>query len=494
MLDHATAANRFGFGARPDDAASGDVKRALLGQLERFEAKPAAFATAPTRTTVATGLADYLEETRAYRQQVAALGTGGTNRAARAETMAMDASGAPTGDSVQAALRASRRYAGQVARSEYIALVGARANAALASPAPFVERLVHFWANHFAISIDKLPVIGMGGLLEVEAIRPHVLGKFADMLMAVETHPAMLLYLDQAQSVGPNSPVGSAIAARGRRNVGLNENLAREILELHTLGVRTGYAQADVTEFARAMTGWSVAGITRGPMARFSQGAPGAFMFVPALHEPGARTIMGRRYDQPGEGQARAVLSDLAGAPATATHIATKLARHFAGDVAPPALIGRLSENFLRTGGDLASLYRILIEAPELAAPRVGKFKTPWDWSISALRAVGTRAVEGQAVAGLMNQLGQPVWKPGSPAGWEDKDASWAGPDALLRRVEAASRIATRAGGTAFDPRVLAAKVLPGGGASSTLAAIARAESPVEGLALMLVAPEFMRR
>ena len=137
----------------------------------------------------------------------------------------------------------------------------------------------------------------MGGLLEVEAIRPHVLGRFGDMLLAVEMHPAMLLYLDQAQSVGPNSEVGSAIIAGGRRTVGLNENLAREILELHTLGVRTGYSQADVTEFARAMTGWSVAGITRGPMARFSQGQPGAFMFVPALHEPGARTIMGRRYD-----------------------------------------------------------------------------------------------------------------------------------------------------------------------------------------------------
>lgn len=494
MLDHATAANRFGFGARPDDAHSIDVKRALLAQLERFEARPAAFAAAPTRSTVAKGLAEYLEETRAYRQQVAAPGNGARAKAARAETMAIDATGTATGETVQAALRASRRYAGQVARGEYIALVGARANAALLTPAPFVERLVHFWANHFAISIDKLPVIGMGGLLEVEAIRPHVLGKFGDMLMAVETHPAMLLYLDQAQSVGPNSEVGSAIIARGRRTVGLNENLAREILELHTLGVRSGYNQADVTEFARAMTGWSVAGITRGPMARFSQGQPGSFMFVPALHEPGARTIMGRRYGQPGEGQARAVLSDLASAPATATHIATKLARHFAGDTPPPALVGRLSDSFLRTGGDLPSLYRILIDAPELAAPGTGKFKTPWDWSISALRAVGTRQVEGQAIAGLMNQLGQQVWKPGSPAGWDDKDASWAGPDALLRRVEAASRIATRAGGAAFDPRVLSAKVLPGGGTASTLAAIARAESPVEGLALMLVAPEFMRR
>ena len=489
MIDFATAAGRFGLGTRPDDARVADVRRALLGQFERFEVRPAALASAPTRATVAGGLADYLEQTRAYRQQVG-------SKADRATGMATGANGAPSGETVQQALRASRKYAGEVARGEYIALVGARANAALTTPAPFVERMVHFWANHFAISIDKLPVIGMGGLLEVEAIRPHVLGSFKDMLFAVETHPAMLLYLDQAQSIGPNSRVGQGVAARGNRKVGLNENLAREIMELHTLGVRTGYSQADVTEFARAMTGWSVAGITRGPMARFAgaDGQPGAFVFAAPLHEPGDRTIMGRRYADGGEGQARAVLSDLASRPATATHLATKLARHFTGDTPPVALVDRLSASFLTTGGDLPSLYRILIDAPEVAAPGTAKFKAPWDWSISVLRAVGTREVQGQAVAGLMNQLGQPVWKPGSPAGYDDMDASWAGPDALLRRVEAAARIATRAGGAAFDARKLAANVLPGGGSAATLAAIGRAESPVEGLSLMLVSPEFMRR
>lgn len=489
MIDFATAAARFGLGARPDDSRVSDARRGLIEEFGRYDPHPAAFASSPTRATVATGLADYLEQTRAYRQQVG-------NKADQAATMAMDANGAPTGESVQQALKASRKYAGDTARAEYIALVGARANAALQSPAPFVERMVHFWANHFAISIDKLQVIGMGGLLEVEAIRPHVLGRFRDMLFAVETHPAMLLYLDQAQSIGPNSRVGQAVAARGRRKVGLNENLAREIMELHTLGVRTGYTQADVTEFARAMTGWSVAGLVRAPMARFAgaDGEPGAFVFAAPLHEPGERTIMGRRYAEGGEGQARAVLSDLATSPATAKHIATKLARHFTGDTPPSALVDRLAASFLTTGGDLPTLYRLLIEAPEVAAPGTGKFKTPWDWSISALRAVGTREVQGQAVAGLMNQLGQPVWKPGSPAGFDDIDASWAGPDALMRRVEAASRIATRMGGAAFDVRKVAVNVLPGGGSPATLAVIGRAESPVEGLSLMLVSPEFMRR
>ena len=489
MIDFATASARFGLGARPDDIRVSDTRRDLVDQLTRYDSRPAAFASAPTRATVATGLADYLEQTRAYRQQVG-------NKADLAAPMATGANGAATRESVQQALKASRKYAGDTARAEYIALVGARANSALQTLAPFVERMVHFWANHFAISVDKLQIIGMGGLLEIEAIRPHVLGTFRDMLYAVETHPAMLLYLDQAQSIGPNSHVGLTVAARGRRKVGLNENLAREIMELHTLGVRTGYTQADVTEFARAMTGWSVAGLVRAPIAKFAgaDGPSGAFVFAAPLHEPGERTIMGHRYREAGEAQARAVLSDLATSPATANHVATKLARHFTGDTPPPALIARLSTSFLSTGGDLPALYRILINAPEVNRLGAGKFKTPWDWSISALRAVGTRHVEGQAVAGLMGQLGQPVWKPGSPAGFDDFDASWAGPDALMRRVEAASRIATRVGGAAFDVRTVAANVLPRGGSPATLMAIGRAEGPVEGLSLMLVSPEFMRR
>ena len=157
-------------------------------------------------------------------------------------------------------------------RQNYLAMVGARTNAALVTPAPFVERMVHFWANHFAVSADKLTVIGLAGLLEFEAIRPHVLGRFRDMLVAVEQHPAMLLYLDQAQSIGPDSQRGQLAARFGRQRRGLNENLAREILELHTLGVNSGYTQADVTEFARALTGWTVDGLARGPMRRLIGG------------------------------------------------------------------------------------------------------------------------------------------------------------------------------------------------------------------------------
>jgi uncharacterized protein (DUF1800 family) len=467
MIDNAIAANRFGLGARSDDRATPDPKRGLIAQFDRFETKPAAFASAPTRASVANELATYLTETRSLRMA------------------------AESKDAAKPDMQAARKMARVAGRDAYIALVGARMNAALTTPAPFVERLVHFWANHFAVSADKLTVIGAAGLLEVEAIRSHVLGKFSDMLIAVEQHPAMLLYLDQAQSVGPDSPIGARVAARGVRKIGLNENLAREIMELHTLGVRTGYTQADVTEFARAITGWSVAGVINGPAQRLmAEAAPGDAVFVPQLHQPGERTIMGRRYAA-GEGQAKAVLLDLAAHPATATHIAMKLARHFTGDVPPSALVERLSNAFQTSGGDLPSVYRVLIDAPEVwaAAP---KFKSPWDWSISALRAVGVKSMEGQQAANMLNQLGQPVWRPGSPAGFEDSDATWAGPDALFRRVETAGRLASR--GAGLDARRTAEVVLAGSLTPATASVISRCESPAEGLALMLVCPEFLRR
>jgi uncharacterized protein (DUF1800 family) len=505
MSSQSIALNRFGLGARADEAIPADPKAWLHAQLRSFEPRPAAIAAAPSRTEVATQLADYFEEIRAMggraaqRAQAAAPAPAVQPAAMTAmspapaePSQAMTAQ--PPNDRLAGLPQTAQQFIRKASRDYYLTSVAARTDAALTTPAPFVERLVHFWANHFAVSADKLVVIGLAGLLEFEAIRPHVLGRFEDMLVAVEQHPAMLLYLDQAQSVGPDSRLGARAAERGRK-VGLNENLAREIMELHTLGVRSGYSQADVTEFARALTGWTVDGLGRGPAARVigGGGAPGAFHFAEAIHQPGARTILGRRYDQAGMDQARAVLADLAASPATARHIATKLARHFAADDPPPALVDRLSAAWLKSGGDLPSIYRVLIDAPEVWNEAVPKFRTPWDWSVAALRGVGTRQLQGQAVAGLMNQLGQPVWRPGSPAGYDDIAASWAGPDALVRRVEAAERIASRAAG-AVDARALAPKLLPGSLSPATAQALARAESPGQGLALLLASPEFLRR
>jgi len=494
MSDAAIALNRFGLGARRGEAAPDAPKAWLLNQFDRYEARPAAIAAVPTRASVAGELAAFLDE----RRDMAVAARREQRGASRQE---IEDGGAPmmadvATEGAKDDAQGARRDARQGARADYLAMTQARVATALDAPAPFVERLVHFWANHFAVSVDKFNVIGLGGLLEFEAIRPHVLGRFGDMLNAVESHPAMLLYLDQAQSIGPDSPVGARVGQRDKRLSGLNENLAREILELHTLGVRTVYDQNDVTEFARALTGRTVAGLVRGPLESepsFAGAAPGRVLFVASVHEPGARQIMGKTYAEGGETQAQAVLADLAVHPATARHIATKLSRHFAGDDPPAPLVARLERAFLASGGDLPTVYRALIDAPEVWGAAPVRFKTPWDWYLSALRAMGTRDAEGRLTVGLMMQLGQPVWRPGSPAGYDDIDASWIGPDALTRRVSAAERLAARAGRT-VDARTIAPQLLPGMLRPATATALAQAEGPAEALALLLVSPEFLRR
>ncbi len=450
----AIALNRFGLGARPDEPTPADPSRWLLAQFDHFDARAVAWGAA--RHTPAL-LQSWLEQQRAARQ-------------------------APEGE--RAGIREAYLRRG---RDDYVAAVGARTASALQTRTPFVERLVHFWANHFAVSVDKLLVVGLAGGFEADAIRPNVLGRFEDLLLAVVRHPAMLLYLDQATSIGPNSMAGRRAAERQQRRRGLNENLAREILELHTLGVRSGYSQADVTEFARALTGWTLP--SDGP----GQVPGNTFRFVAALHEPGGRTVLGRTYDDDGEAQARAILRDLVAAPATARHLAHKLARHFVADDPPPELVQRLADVFMHSGGDLPSVYRALVASPHAWLPVATKYKTPWDWSISSLRALGQREVDPKQTVQLMNQLGQPVWRPGSPAGYDDVMAAWAAPDALLRRVETAQRIAGRAAPN-DDARTLAPRVLPGALSDTTAQAIARADSPTNALALLLVSPEFLRR
>ena len=538
--DASIALNRFGLGARPDQSIPENPRAWLKQQIEDYRPQPPALAAVPTRAGVSGELADFYDRQRDIRQAMRAegalpraasmpmpmpgasgMGGGGPTMPGMA-TPAMRPSAlvgqqgmpggtlpppgaAPQPGAPMAAampnrdpLMAARAEANAKARDDYNLSVGARTNAAILSDTPFAERLVHFWSNHFAVSADKLEVVGLSGPFEFEAIRPHVMGRFGDMLTAVEHHPAMLLYLDQAQSVGPNSPAMQQAAARGRPNAqrrGLNENLAREIMELHTLGVRTGYTQADVTEFARAMTGWGVGGLTRGPAGRVAPSTvePGSFVFTERLHEPGERHIVGKTYAQDGEAQAQAVLDTLATSPATAKHIATKLARHFAGDTPSAALVGRLQSAFLRSGGDLPTVYRALIDSPECWGARDVKYKTPWEWAVSVYRALDMKSVQPLAVVGLLNQLGQPTWKPGQPVGYDDIAGSWAGPDALLRRVEASERFAARAG-SAVDARDLAPRLFPGGLSLATEQALARAESPGQGLALLLVAPEMLRR
>ncbi len=463
MSATAIAVNRFGLGVSTNsDTIPNDAKKWLTAQFDQYQAVPSAWANQRKTSALIADLAQYQMQTRNT-----------------------------SNNDQESVKRVFRRNV----RDDYLAAVNARTETALTTPTPFVERLVYFWSNHFAVSVQKPAVTDLAGAFELEAIRPFVLGNFKDMLLAVEKHPAMLLYLDQAKSIGPNSRAAERLAARDpSKKRGLNENLAREILELHTLGVRSGYTQADVTEFARALTGWSVAG-DNSKDKNIVEGANG-FVFRPQIHEPGSRTIMGKNYVQANQAQAEVVLSDLASSPATARHIATQLAQHFVGDTPPSSLIDKLASAFLSSSGNLMQVYHTLIDAPEAWQPTPAKFKTPWEWLISSLRGLnnqglGRNNLDGINVAQMLNELGQPVWKPGSPAGYDDIADTWAAPNALLRRVEMAQRLAAL---SQIDARTLADKLLLGAISPATLTQISRAESATTGLALLLVCPEFLRR
>ncbi len=372
----------------------------------------------------------------------------------------------------------------------YRAQVLARTQSAAQTTRPFAERLVHFWSNHFAVSADKGIVTGIAGTLENEAIRPHVNGSFADLLLAVERHPAMIAFLDNQASVGPASGAAHFMSRRETpRELGINENLAREILELHTLGVNGGYSQADVTAFAKVLTGWSIGG-ARG---RARGGEPGRFYFRDNVHEPGSQTVLGQRFGQDGEEQGVAVLRMLAGHSATAQFLAHKLARHFVADEPPQSLVDRMTRAYQRSDGHLPALYEALIGDDLAWDPQAHKFKTPQDLVFSTLRALDIQPREPQEALRSFEFLGQRQYTPGSPAGWPDTAQSWDGSDALLHRVLWAARVGERFNkGT--DPVAICRESLGSFARPDTLIALQRAASGSQALALLIMSPEFQRR
>ncbi|MBI1777326.1 MAG: DUF1800 domain-containing protein [Proteobacteria bacterium] len=364
-------------------------------------------------------------------------------------------------------------------REGFLADTAIRARAQIETDQPFRERLVQFWSNHFTVSAVRPVVAGIAVPFEKEAIRPHVTAKFQDMLLAVARHPAMLLYLDNALSTGPTSPLGQ------RRGRGLNENLAREILELHTLGVTGGYDQDDVKSFARILTGWTVGNLR----TRWV----GHYMFVPQLHEPGEKMLLGRRFEESGAAEGEAALRMLARHPATARHIATKLARHFIADDPPEAAVQRLVRVFTESEGDLGALALTLVRSSEAWTMANGKIKSPNDYFLSALRLTGSAGAGGDKLVKTLAALGQPPLAAPSPAGWPDDARSWVGPESVMRRVEFALALAERTR-LADEPMDLAEASLGPLLAADTRQAIERAGSRAEGLALLLAAPEFQRR
>ena len=357
----------------------------------------------------------------------------------------------------------------------------ARIHRALEARAGFAERLVAFWSNHFCISVAKGGIARVSaGSFEREAIRPHVLGRFSDMLLAVESHPAMLHFLDNAHSVGPNSRAGE------RSHRGLNENLGREIMELHTMGVGSGYGQADVTNLARILTGWTIVG----PPGML--GEPGTFAFNENAHEPGPIELLGRTYAQEGPAQGASALLDLARHPATAQHIAGKLARAFVADDPPPALVARLAKTFHDTDGDLRRMALALIEAPESweLAPR--RMRDPYEFVIGTHRLLQRLPDDPGAVLGPLREMGMALWQPPGPNGFPTDAAAWAAPENMKLRLDYAALVGQRLRDPP-NPSDLLEALCGGRPAPETRDAIARAESRQQGLALLLMSPEMQR-
>jgi uncharacterized protein (DUF1800 family) len=352
----------------------------------------------------------------------------------------------------------------------------ARFMAAKAAEIGFVERLVWFWSNHLCVSSFVVPFTAGG--YEREAIRPHVLGRFADMLVASASHPAMLQYLDNARSVGPKS-VGGLIA-----KVGLNENYARELLELHTVGVRTGYTEEDVISLAKVLTGWTILPAATNP----EHGVE--FVFNPRIHEPGSQVMMGKTYAELGINQGRAVLADLARHPATATHVCRKLARHFVADDPPEPLVGRLTRRFLDTDGDLKEMAKALIEAPEAWETPPAKLKRPNEWLTAMGRAM---PLEPNVVRALRSRarMGEPLWGVAQPEGFLDLQSAWA--DGLAQRLDIAEIVAGQMEGI-VDPQDLVESTLGPLASPETRRAVTRADSRQQALTIALMAPEFHRR
>jgi uncharacterized protein (DUF1800 family) len=520
LLQGAIAANRFGLGARPGEilTASSDPRGWLKAQIR----SDAAIISGEGLMSVE----QVFEERRdAYADMAAAGGgprPGATKRAAAGDPANTQKSGAGATPAQQEVRKMIQRESRDGLQKE----IKARSRFAASTQSPFAERWVRFWSNHFTVAARNAQLIGIVGPFERDVIRPNAFGSFAGLLGHATFHPTMLIYLDANRSIGPST------TAAQRRKAGLNENLAREVLELHTVGVGSGYTQADVIEFAKALTGWTVGGPGGGgglaraaqagglarnfpgrrlngglngglggglgggglrPVAMQLNANPGQTVFMEQLHEPGVRTVLGKAYRAEGKQQAAAILDDLARNPATARHIATKLARHFVADDPPASAVAKLQATFTHTNGDLAAMARTIVDLDEAWGGAPAKFKTPEELLISVSRAAGAETAFGRDQRAVYTSLAQQPFSAPSPAGWPDTAASWSGADAVMKRLEWANAVSQRISAMG-SPSDFLDRALGPTASDATRRAVSRAESGQQGFTLALMSPEFQRR
>jgi uncharacterized protein (DUF1800 family) len=485
----AIAAHRFGFGPRPGElrAIAGDPRGWLKSQLGRQSAPPAPIAALPPAEDDLLAFGRWLAQRRlrggnAQRLEERAERQGVTQEELQRLSIEEDF---------------VENFRARVTRA-----VGARIEAAMITDTPVHERLVHFWSNHFTVSAVKPGAVALPPSFEKDAIRPHVGGRFADMLLASTKHPGMIVYLDNWLSIGPNSqaaqnPRHARRLPGGGRPTGINENLAREILELHTLGVSGGYTQADVQALAAIITGWTY----ERPRLRdlvsdivAERSGPQLFEFDANAHEPGPKTLLNRTYPQTGVAQGEAALGDLARHPSTARFIATKLCRHYIADDPPRAAVARVERAFRDSDGDLRETIEAVVDSPEAWETPFAKFKRPEEYAISLMRAANLRTLPQGAGIAALSAMGQRPYSAPGPDGWADIADAWLTADLVWKRLEFAQAFASRIARADLDPMQMGDACLGPLLSEETRTAISRAESPAQGLALLYGAPELQRR
>lgn len=378
----------------------------------------------------------------------------------------------------------AKKKANTAARKAYASMIRDTVLRRTHTDSGFRERLAFFWADHFtARGKSNIVRFATSPYIE-EAIRPHIAGRFEDLLIAAVTHPLMLHYLDQAQSVGPNSRLGK------RRERGLNENLAREVMELHTLGVDGPYTQDDVRQLAELFAGLSL-------------DQQGAFKFKTAHVEPGTETVLGKSYGRSGKLEdVHAVLRDLARHPATARHVATKLAQHFTTDVPDPDLIAKMTEAYRDSGGNLLNVYVALLNHPASWLPEMRNIKRPIDFIATSLRALdvdGTllaRSNQKQLlnlIVTPMQIMGQSWQAPNGPDGWPEENAFWITPQFMAARLAWALSAPQELRRVLPDPQDFAQTALGQNAPPEVAFAASAAENRWEGIALVLASPDFQK-